>query len=48
VVALELLGDGSWKGSGVRGAESFDAAVFLERLKDFGVGWSVRERSPGT
>jgi saccharopine dehydrogenase-like NADP-dependent oxidoreductase len=48
VVALELLAEGSWKGSGVRGAESFDAAVFLERLKDFGVGWSVQERSPGT
>jgi len=48
VVALELLAEGSWKGTGVRGAEAFDAVPFLERLRDYGVGWAIQERSPGS
>jgi hypothetical protein len=48
VVALELLAEGSWKGTGVRGAEAFDAVPFLDRLGDYGVGWGIQERSPGS
>jgi saccharopine dehydrogenase (NAD+, L-lysine forming) len=36
VVALELLDDGTWRGSGVLGPEAFPPAPFLERLAAFG------------
>jgi saccharopine dehydrogenase (NAD+, L-lysine forming) len=36
VVALELLDEGTWTGSGVLGPEAFPAAPFLERLADLG------------
>lgn len=43
VVALELLANGTWSGSGVRGPEAFDAAPFLELLTAYGSPWGVRE-----
>jgi saccharopine dehydrogenase (NAD+, L-lysine-forming) len=36
VVALELLADGSWKGTGVLGPEAFPPGPFLERLAQLG------------
>jgi saccharopine dehydrogenase-like NADP-dependent oxidoreductase len=36
VVALELLNDGTWRGSGVLGPEAFPPKPFLERLEDLG------------
>jgi len=45
VIALELLADGTWKGTGVRGPEAFDAVPFLERMEDAGWGHGVLERS---
>ncbi len=36
VVALELLDEGTWKGTGVLGPEAFPPAPFLERLAAFG------------
>src|SRR5262245_1990059 len=36
VVALELLAQGTWKGSGVLGPEAFDAMPFLELLTAYG------------
>jgi saccharopine dehydrogenase (NAD+, L-lysine-forming) len=36
VVALELLDEGVWKGTGVLGPEAFPPKPFLERLADFG------------
>jgi saccharopine dehydrogenase (NAD+, L-lysine forming) len=45
VLALELLADGSWDGTGVRGPEAFDAAVFLERVRQAGWDYGVVERS---
>jgi len=41
VIALELLADGTWKGTGVHGPEAFDAAPFLERMA--GAGWAHGE-----
>jgi saccharopine dehydrogenase (NAD+, L-lysine-forming) len=38
VLALELVADGTWAGSGVLGPESFPAAPFLERMEQ--AGWS--------
>ena len=36
VVALELLDEGVWKGSGVLGPEAFPPKPFLERLAELG------------
>src|SRR6185312_11930638 len=38
VIALELLVDGTWNGTGVRAPESFDAEPFLERMA--AAGWA--------
>ncbi|MGN6301430.1 MAG: saccharopine dehydrogenase family protein [Angustibacter sp.] len=47
VVALELLANGTWSGSGVRGPEAFDAVPFLDLLRDgYGSPWGVREQTP--
>jgi saccharopine dehydrogenase-like NADP-dependent oxidoreductase len=46
VVALELLADGMWQGSGVLGPEAFDAVPFLDRLSTYGVPWHLQERGP--
>jgi saccharopine dehydrogenase-like NADP-dependent oxidoreductase len=45
VLALELLGDGSWKGTGVLGPEAFDAKVYLERMRSAGWDYGILERS---
>src|SRR6185312_13015043 len=36
VVALELLAEGAWSGTGVLGPESFRAEPFLDLLADYG------------
>jgi saccharopine dehydrogenase-like NADP-dependent oxidoreductase len=36
VVALELLANGTWSGTGVLGPEAFDAVPFLDLLRDYG------------
>ncbi|MER7071203.1 saccharopine dehydrogenase C-terminal domain-containing protein [Terrabacter sp. NPDC000476] len=51
VVALELLANGSWQGSGVRGPEAFDAVPFLDLLaapkpEGYGSPWGIDERTP--
>lgn len=43
VVALELLADGAWSGSGVLGPEAFDAVPFLELLTAYGSPWGQRD-----
>ena len=45
VLALELLADGTWKGTGVLGPESFDAEPFLERMRAAGWDYGMVERS---
>jgi saccharopine dehydrogenase-like NADP-dependent oxidoreductase len=46
VLALELLADGSWHGTGVLGPEAFDAAVYLERVAAAGWEHGMVEREP--
>jgi saccharopine dehydrogenase (NAD+, L-lysine forming) len=46
VVALELLANGSWSGSGVLGPEAFDAVPFLDLLTAYGSSWSQQELTP--
>jgi saccharopine dehydrogenase-like NADP-dependent oxidoreductase len=47
VVAMELLADGAWAGTGVLGPEAFDAAAYLEALDRWGIHWAMEERTPG-
>ena len=42
VVALELLANGTWSGSGVLGPEAFDSVPFLELLTAYGSPWGSR------
>jgi saccharopine dehydrogenase-like NADP-dependent oxidoreductase len=46
VVALELLAEQVWSGSGVLGPEAFDPVPFLDRLGRFGPSWELQERPP--
>jgi len=36
VVALELLNEGTWRGTGVLGPEAFPPGPFLDRLAELG------------
>ena len=45
VLALELLAEGSWSGTGVLGPEAFPAEPFLERMAAAGWGHGMVERS---
>jgi saccharopine dehydrogenase-like NADP-dependent oxidoreductase len=44
VVALELIDNGSWTGSGILGPEAFAARPFLDLLAgDYGSPWGQQE-----
>jgi saccharopine dehydrogenase (NAD+, L-lysine forming) len=44
VVALELLANGGWKGSGVLGPEAFPPGPFLDLLADYGAPHGIEDR----
>ena len=49
IVALELLANGTWAGSGVLGPEAFQAEPFLELLAapqpgGYGSAWGIEEK----
>jgi saccharopine dehydrogenase (NAD+, L-lysine-forming) len=44
VIALELLAEGVWTGTGVLGPEAFDARPFLDMLVAYGSPWGMREQ----
>ncbi|WP_188191861.1 saccharopine dehydrogenase family protein [Nonomuraea sp. SYSU D8015] len=44
VVALELLAEGVWKGTGVLGPEAFEPRPFLDLLVEYGSPWGIREQ----
>ena len=46
VVALELMEEGAWSGSGVLGPEALPARPFLDLLTDYGSPWACEERTP--
>ena len=43
VVALELIANRTWSGTGVLGPEAFDAVPFLELLTAYGSPWGMKE-----
>ena len=45
-VALELLAEGTWKGVGVLGPESFPAQPFLDKLAEYGAPHGILELTP--
>jgi saccharopine dehydrogenase-like NADP-dependent oxidoreductase len=45
VIAMELINDGIWKPEAVMGPEWFDPLPFLEKVKEFGVDWKIREET---
>jgi saccharopine dehydrogenase (NAD+, L-lysine forming) len=47
VVAMALLANGTWSGSGVLGPEAFDAAPYLAILDRDGIHWAMHEMAPG-
>ncbi|GAA3106245.1 saccharopine dehydrogenase family protein [Nonomuraea salmonea] len=44
VIALELLAEGVWKGTGVLGPEAFEPRPFLDLLVAYGSPWGMREQ----
>ena len=46
VVALELLANGTWTGTGVLGPEAFDSLPFLDLLAEYGAPHGVLELTP--
>ena len=48
VVALELLANGSWSGTGVLGPEAFEPVAFLDLLTEYGSPWGMEERTPAS
>ena len=44
VVALELLANGSWEGTGVLGPEAFPSVPFLELLAEYGAPHGIEDR----
>ena len=44
IVALELLANGTWSGSGVLGPEAFPPVPFLDLLTAYGSPWGLEER----
>ncbi|MER5202548.1 saccharopine dehydrogenase C-terminal domain-containing protein [Streptomyces sp. NPDC002825] len=47
VIALELIADGTWKGSGVLGPEALPPRPFLDLLGAYGAPWGLREEHRG-
>jgi saccharopine dehydrogenase-like NADP-dependent oxidoreductase len=45
VIALELLDEGTWQGTGVLGPEAFDAVPFLDKLAEYGAPHGMEERA---
>lgn len=43
IVALELLANGTWSGTGVLGPEAFEPTPFLDLLTEYGSPWGIRE-----
>jgi saccharopine dehydrogenase-like NADP-dependent oxidoreductase len=46
VIALELLANGTWSGTGVLGPEAFVGDPFLDLLTEYGSPWGMEERTP--
>jgi saccharopine dehydrogenase-like NADP-dependent oxidoreductase len=48
VIAMELLAEGTWGGTGVLGPEALDPDPYLERTAAFDYPWGMKEMTPET
>jgi len=46
LIAMELVATGAWKGTGVKGAESFDPNIFLDLMPAYEMPWGLKEMDP--
>jgi saccharopine dehydrogenase (NAD+, L-lysine-forming) len=46
VVALELIEEGAWSGTGVLGPEALPARPFLDLITSYRPPWACEERAP--
>lgn len=44
VIAMELLAEKIWQGTGVHGPEAFDPRPFLKRMRGYGFPYKIQER----
>ncbi len=47
VLAMELLAEGAWKGTGVLGPEAFDPDPYLAIMDRYGIHHAMMEIEPG-
>jgi len=43
VIAMELLSEAIWRGTGVLGPEAFDPDPFMARMAGYGAPYGIRE-----
>lgn len=43
VIAMDLLEHGQWSGAGVLGPEAFEPTAFMEKMKDYGFPYGIKE-----
>jgi saccharopine dehydrogenase-like NADP-dependent oxidoreductase len=43
VIAMDLLTHGQWKGTGVLGPEAFEPDPFMDKMRDYGFPYGIRE-----
>ncbi|HEY6566877.1 MAG TPA: saccharopine dehydrogenase C-terminal domain-containing protein [Actinomycetota bacterium] len=48
VIALELIANGIWSGTGVLGPEAMEPQPFLDLLNDYGSPWGMIEMAPAS
>ena len=48
VIALELLANGTWSGTGILGPEAFDPVPFMDLMNEYGSPWGMEELAPAT
>lgn len=48
VIGWDLIEHGQWKGTGVLGPEAFDAVPFMEKMREYGFPYGIREVIPAT
>ena len=43
VIGWDLLEHGFWKGEGVFGPEAFDAVPFMDKMKEYGFPYQIKD-----
>lgn len=46
VIAMDLLEHGIWKGAGVLGPEAFESKPFMDKMREYGFPYGMKEMSP--